>query len=69
MSNSEVKEVKFKLVGANEGKTLNLGANKQYKFVKGVCTLECNESDAKKHAHILGKFYSAKRVRPTKPKE
>jgi hypothetical protein len=61
---SEPKAVKFKLVGPNKGKTVKLGANKQYHFVNGVLEFECQEDDAKKHAHILKKYYSAVRVKP-----
>jgi len=61
MSSQEVH--KFKLVGTNAGKDVRLGANGQYVFKKGICTIECGLEDAKRHQHILGKFYSAKRVR------
>jgi hypothetical protein len=55
--------VKFKIVGSQAGADVNLGANGQYQFVKGICEIDCTLEDAKKHQHILGKFYSAKRVR------
>lgn len=54
---------KFKIVGAQEGKTVRLGANGQYAFKKGICTITCNAEDAKRHQLVLGRYYSAKRVR------
>lgn len=58
--------VRFKLVGPNKGKTIVLGPKKQYPFVDGICEFECKIEDAAKHAHQLVKFYSAKRVKPSK---
>ena len=40
----------------------------KYQFVDGKCTIECSADDAKKHAHLLGKYYNAKRVRPAASK-
>ena len=61
---AEVKKVVFKATGPHKDKDVNLGSGGQYKFVKGKCVLECNEDDAKKHAHILKKYYGCVRVKP-----
>lgn len=58
--------VRFKLIGANAGKNIQLGPKKQYHFVKGICEFECKTEDAQRHAQHLGRFYSAKRVKPSK---
>lgn len=47
----------FKLVGANEGKTVNLGHQGQYKFVDGA--LRVKENDARLMEPVLTRYYGA----------
>lgn len=61
---AETKKVVFKTTGPHAGKTVRLGANQQYPFVDGKCELECTEDDAKKHAHVLKKYYGVVRIKP-----
>lgn len=62
---SEVSKHTFKLQEKTPRTVKLMG---KYQFVDGKCTIECSAADAKKHAHLLGKYYNAKRVRPAAKK-